>query len=98
MFFGTPCLSISKLERRRNYSVPLNYQQNYIYLKKDLLDAKEIENNVQKGIGGEYRVKRIEKKTFIFYFPFDSFFRLKTRIKAIKGVKSRQHCQFDLAV
>ena len=37
-------------------------------------------------------------KNFIFYFPFDSFFRLKTRIKAIKGVKSRQHCQFDLAV
>ena len=73
MFFGTPCLSISKLERRRNYSVPLNYQQNYIYLKKDLPDAKEIKNNAQKGIGGEYRVKQIEKKLY-FLFSIRQFF------------------------
>ena len=63
-----------------------------------MLDAKEIENNAQKGIGGEYRVKQIEKKTLFSIFHSTVFFRLKTRINAIKGVKSRQHCQFDLAV
>ena len=58
----------------------------------------EIKNNVQKGVGCEYGNKRIKKIEFFILNLTVFFSRLKSRIKAIQGVKSRQHCQFDLDV
>ena len=51
-----------------------------------MLDAKEIENNLQKGIGGEYRVKRIEQKLY-FLFSIRQFFSIKNTNKSHKRSK-----------